>query len=136
MGQNMGTIGQSVIIEGELSAREDLTIEGQVKGKIELDDNELTVGPNGRIEAEVLAKVVNVMGKVDGNITASDTINIRETAIVDGALVAPRIGITEGASFRGKIEMQPAQPQKASQKVAMTGDRKATPVPQPVGAGR
>ena len=81
MGQKMGTIGQSVVIQGELSAREDLTIEGQVNGKIELDDNELTVGPNGRIEAEILAKVVNVMGKVDGNITASDTINIRETAI-------------------------------------------------------
>ena len=136
MGQNMGTIGQSVVIQGELSAREDLTIEGQVKGKIELDDHELTVGPNGRIEAEVLAKVVNVMGKVDGNITASDTINIRETATVDGALVAPRVGITEGASFRGKIDMQPAQPQKVSQKVSMTNERKAIPVPQPVGAGR
>ena len=131
MGHNMGTIGQSVVIQGELSAREDLTIEGQVKGKIELNDNELTVGPNGRIEAEVLAKVVNVMGKVDGNITASDTINIRETAIVDGALVAPRVGITEGASFRGKIDMQPAQ----AQKVSMTSERKAIPVPQPVGAG-
>jgi len=132
MGQNMGTIGQSVVIQGELSAREDLTIEGQVKGKIELDDNELTVGPNGRIEAVILANVVNVMGKVDGNITASDTINIRETPIVDGALVSPRVGITEGASFRGKIDMQPAQPQK----VSMTSERKPIPVPQPVGAGR
>ena len=132
MGQNMGTIGQSVVIQGELSAREDLTIEGQVKGKIELDDHELTVGPNGRIEAEVLAKVVNVMGKFDGNITASDSINIRETATVDGALVAPRVGLTEGASFRGKIDMQPTQPQK----VSMTNERKAIPMPQPVGAGR
>jgi cytoskeletal protein CcmA (bactofilin family) len=136
MGQSMGTIGRTVVIQGELRAREDLTIEGQVKGKIELDDNELIVGPNGRIEAEVLAKVVNVMGKVDGNITASDTINIRETAIVDGALVAPRVGITEGASFRGKIDMQPAQPQKVSQKASLTSERKAIPAPQPVGAGR
>ena len=111
MGQNIATIGQSVIIKGELSAREDLTIEGQVDGKIELNDHVLTIGPNGRIEADVLAKVVSVMGTVHGNIRATETINIRETATVDGALVAPRVGITEGASFRGQIDMQPSQAQ-------------------------
>ena len=95
-----------MIIKGELSAKEDLTIEGQVNGKIELNDNVLTIGPNGRIEADMLAKVVCVMGSVHGNIRATETINLRETAKVNGALVAPRVGITEGASFRGKIDMQ------------------------------
>ena len=109
MGQDIATIGQSVIIKGELSAREDLTIEGRVDGKIELNDHVLTVGPNGRIEADVLAKVVSVMGTVHGNIRATETITIRETATVDGALVAPRVGITEGASFRGQIDMQQSQ---------------------------
>ena len=78
MGQNVATIGQSVIIKGELSAREDLTIEGQVDGKVELNDNVLTIGPNGRIGADVLAKVVSVMGTVHGNIRATDVISGRQ----------------------------------------------------------
>lgn len=127
MAQNIATIGQSVIIKGELSAKEDLTIEGQVNGKIELTDNVLTIGPHGRIEADMLAKAVCVMGTVVGNITATEVINLRETAKVDGALVAPRVGITEGASFQGKIDMQ--------QSDALTTDAStATRVPpRPVG---
>ena len=105
MGQSNTTIGQSVIIKGELSAKEDLTIEGHVDGKIELTDHVLTVGPNGQIEADVL-------GTVHGNIRATETISLRETATIDGALVTPRVGITEEASFRGQIEMQPPQASK------------------------
>ena len=105
MKKNVETIGRSVTIKGELSATQDLTIEGQVEGKIALDNNALTIGPAGRIDAPVLAKVVNVMGKVDGTITATEAINIRETATVDGALVAPRVGIEDGASFRGQIDI-------------------------------
>ena len=133
MGQNVATIGQSVIIKGELSAKEDLTIEGQVDGKIELNDNVLTVGPNGRIEAEVLSKVVIVMGTVHGNIKATETINLRETATVDGALVAPCVGITEGASFRGQIDMQPSQRPKTPVAGRDTGTRIP---PQPLGGTR
>jgi len=133
MEQGVGTIGQSVVIKGELSAKEDLAIEGQVEGKIELDDHVLTIGPHGRIEAEVLAKVVNVMGKVNGNITATETINICETATVDGTLVAPRVGITEGASFRGQIDMQRSPALQAP--VAPKATVVQVP-PQPVGAAR
>ena len=97
MKKKVETIGRSVTIKGELSATQDLTIEGQVEGKIALDNNVLTIGPEGRIDAPVLAKVVNVMGKVDGTITATEAINVRETATVDGALVAPRVGIEDGA---------------------------------------
>lgn len=104
-GQNVGTIGPSVLIRGELSTTEDLTIEGRVEGKIDLDHHVLTIGPNGRVEAEVLAKVVNVIGKVDGDISATEAINILETATVDGALSAPRVGIEEGAFFRGQIDI-------------------------------
>ena len=109
MEQNNGTIGQSVIITGELTAGEDLTIEGRVEGTIDLGQNVLTIGANGRLKAQVSAKVVIVMGKVTGNITVAEAINIRETATVDGDLVAPKIGIAEGASFRGKIDMRPSK---------------------------
>ena len=133
MEQSAGSIGKSVVIKGDLRAKEDLTIEGRVEGTIELDDNVLTIGPNGRIEAQLLAKVVIVMGKVDGNITATETITLRETASVDGALVAPRIGITEGASFRGQIDMQGSPPVKAS----TTGTAKGVQAtPTPVAAAR
>ena len=98
MGRDVGTIGKSVIIKGELSAEEDLTIEGQVEGRIELDHSELTIGPNGRVTGDVLARAVIVMGTVSGNITATEKINLRETASVDGDLVTPSLGIAEGAS--------------------------------------
>ncbi len=81
-----GTIGQSVVIKGELSAKEDLTIECQVEGQIEMEQNMLTVGVNGRIKAQVLAKAVVVMGTVTGDITATEKINLCETASVEGDL--------------------------------------------------
>ena len=99
-------IGKSVIIKGELSGSEDLTIEGKVEGEVELPDHLLTIGPNGRINAEIFAKSVVVMGKVTGNITASEKINIRENGTVEGDIVAPTIAISEGAQFRGSIDMQ------------------------------
>ena len=108
-----GTIGQSVVIKGELSAKEDLTIEGQVEGKIEMEQNMLTVGVNGRIKAQVLAKAVVVMGTVTGDITATEKINLCETASVEGDLAAPRVAIAEGVSFRGLIDMQRSGTRKA-----------------------
>lgn len=101
-----GTIGQGVVIRGVVSGTGDLTIEGHVEGRIALADNVLTIGRNGWVEAQVLAKEVNVLGHVDGDINATDTINVHETAIVDGALGAPRVGIEEGASFRGHIDIR------------------------------
>jgi len=99
-------IGRSVVIKGELEGSEDLTIEGQVEGKIELRDHTLTVGENGRIKAQVFAKSVVILGELVGNINASETIDIRDKGSVDGDLVAPRVAIAEGAHFRGSIDMQ------------------------------
>jgi cytoskeletal protein CcmA (bactofilin family) len=103
---NIGTIGKSVVIKGELSASEDLTIEGHVEGKIELKQNILTIGPNGRIKAAVFAKSVIVQGEVNGNISASEKVDIRDNGSVDGDLSSPRVAIAEGAHFRGSIDMQ------------------------------
>ena len=106
LGREVVNIGKSVIIKGELSGGEDLTIEGKVDGEIELRDHVLTIGPNGKIKAQVFAKSVIVMGKVAGNITATDKINIRENGTVEGDINAPPVTISEGAQFRGSIDMQ------------------------------
>src|SRR5882724_11658102 len=110
-------IGKSVVIKGELNGSEDLTIEGQVEGTIQLRDHVLTIGANGRIKAQVFAKSVIVLGEVNGNVTASDKVDIRDNGSVDGDIVSPRVAIAEGAHFRGSVDMQrkgPAvQPQAA-----------------------
>lgn len=99
-------IGKSVVIKGELNGSEDLTVEGHVEGKVELKQHVLTVGPNGRIHAEVFAKVVVVLGQVVGNITASDKVDIRDKGVVEGNIIAPRVAIAEGSQFRGSVDMQ------------------------------
>src|SRR5260221_11788444 len=99
-------IGKSVVIKGELNGSEDLTIEGHVEGTIQLRDHVLTIGPNGRIKAQVFAKAVVVLGEMTGNVTASDKVDIRDNGSVDGDIVAPRVAIAEGAHFRGTVDMQ------------------------------
>jgi cytoskeletal protein CcmA (bactofilin family) len=98
-------IGKSVVIKGELNGSEDLTIEGHVEGKIELREHVLTIGPNGKIKAELFAKAVVVLGEVKGNITATEKVDIRENGAVDGDITAPRVAIAEGAHFRGSVDM-------------------------------
>jgi cytoskeletal protein CcmA (bactofilin family) len=101
-------IGKSVVIKGELTGSEDLTIEGHVEGKIELRQNVLTIGPNGKIKAQVFAKSVVILGEVTGNVTASEKVDLRDNGSVDGDIAAPRVAIAEGAHFRGSIDMQRA----------------------------
>ena len=104
--RDLVNIGKSVVIKGELSGSEDLTIEGQVEGKIELKDHLLTIGPNGRIKAQVFAKTVIVLGEVNGNVSASEKVEIRDGGSVDGDIISPRVAIAEGAHFRGSVDMQ------------------------------
>jgi cytoskeletal protein CcmA (bactofilin family) len=124
-------IGKSVIIKGELSGSEDLTIEGQVDGKIELRQNVLTIGPNGRIKAQVFAKSVVILGEVTGNVTASEKVDIRDNGSVDGDIAAPRVAIAEGAHFRGSIDMQKA----GGKPVEKTDAKPAPAASQPTQAG-
>ena len=106
MHEELASIGKSIIINGELSGSEDLTIEGRVDGKIELRDHVLTVGPNGRIKAQVSAKAVVVLGHVTGNLTATEKVDIKENGSVEGDIIAPRVAIADGSHFRGSIDMQ------------------------------
>jgi cytoskeletal protein CcmA (bactofilin family) len=109
-------IGKSVVIKGELNGSEDLTIEGQVDGKIELRQNVLTIGPNGRIKAQVFSKSVIILGEVTGNVTATEKVDIRDNGSVDGDIAAPRVAIAEGAHFRGSIDMQRTAAKPSEQK--------------------
>ena len=106
MEKDIVNIGKSVVIKGELNGSEDLTIEGHVEGTIQLRDHVLTIGPNGRIKAQVFAKAVIVLGEVTGNVTASDKVDIRDNGSVDGDIISPRVAIAEGAHFRGSVDMQ------------------------------
>jgi len=105
-GRDIVNIGKSVVIKGELNGSEDLTIEGQVEGKIELKENVLTIGPNGKIKAQVFAKALIVLGEVNGNVTATEKVEIRDGGSVDGDIVSPRVAIADGAHFRGSVDMQ------------------------------
>lgn len=128
-------IGKSVVIKGELNGSEDLTIEGQVEGKIELRQNVLTIGPNGKIKAQIFAKSAVVLGEVTGNITATEKVDIRDNGSVDGDIVAPRVAIAEGAHFRGSIDMQRTGQQQPPQARPAAETRPAEPKPAPVAAG-
>ena len=130
-------IGKSVVIKGELNGSEDLTIEGHVEGKIELREHVLTIGPNGKIKAELFAKAVVVLGEVKGNITATEKVDIRENGAVDGDITAPRVAIAEGAHFRGSVDMATkgkvaAQSQTQPKPTAPVVDARTQPTPQAV----
>jgi len=107
--KNMGQtaiIGQSIHIKGELTGNEDLTIDGTVEGNIELKENNLTIGQNGNIKADINAKTVTITGEVQGNVNAEEKVEIRETGKLRGNIVAPRIVIADGAFFKGSVEME------------------------------
>jgi cytoskeletal protein CcmA (bactofilin family) len=101
----MANIGKSITIKGDLSGNEDLQIDGTVEGRIDLPNNQLTIGPEGRVKAEVHAKSVIVIGHVTGNLSAADRIQVEATGIVDGDVKAPRLVIQEGAMLNGAVEM-------------------------------
>src|SRR5881628_2061272 len=110
MHEELASIGKSIVINGELSGSEDLTIEGRVDGKIELRDHVLTVGSNGKIKAQISAKAIVVLGHVTGNLNATEKVDVKETGSVEGDIVAPRVAIADGSHFRGSIDMQRTEP--------------------------
>jgi len=99
-------IGKSVIIKGELSGSEDLYVDGQVEGSIELSGNRLIIGPHGQVRARVNAKGVIVQGKLEGNIQAGERVELTKSAILVGDIATQRVAIEEGAYFKGKVDIQ------------------------------
>ena len=99
------TIGQGIVIEGEVKGGEDLVIDGKVDGTIELPQHVLTVGPTGRVKAQLSAKSVVVLGAVNGSIQASERVSIGETGSVEGAISAPRLVVAVGARVQGRVDV-------------------------------
>ena len=100
-------LGPTLRFRGELSAQEDLIIQGSVEGSI-THTQSLTVGTDGSMKGDIRARVIIIDGKVEGDLYATESVSVRATAKVKGNVFAPRVGITEGAFFQGQIEMQPS----------------------------
>lgn len=106
-GGSVANIGKSIAIKGDVSGQEDLVIEGRVEGRISLDSHHLTIGPNGEIHAEITAKQVTIIGRVVGNVTATERVEICDTGRLQGDLTAPRLLVHEGAVLNGTVGMKP-----------------------------
>ena len=100
------TIGKSLVIKGEVTGSESLYIDGRVEGSVNLPGNRVTVGRNGQVQANINAKEVVVLGKVKGNVTASDRVDIRNEGSLGGDVVCQRISIEDGAWFKGSIDIR------------------------------
>jgi cytoskeletal protein CcmA (bactofilin family) len=105
---DQATIGKSLVIKGEVSGSESLYIDGRVEGSINLAGNRVTVGRNGVVSANINAREIVVLGKVRGNLTASDRVDIRSDGSLTGDVVAARISIEDGAFFKGGIDIRKA----------------------------
>lgn len=121
-------IGKSVVVKGELSGSEDVYLDGEVEGSIELHGHNLTVGPNGRVKANINAKELVILGKVDGNVTGSDRVELRKSAVLVGDIATQRIVIEDGAFFKGGIDIRKDQAPRRDQQSSATQTSTATPV--------
>ncbi|HMK22978.1 MAG TPA: polymer-forming cytoskeletal protein [Terriglobales bacterium] len=113
---DQATIGKSLVIKGEVTGSESLYIDGRVEGSINLAGNRVTVGRNGVVAANINAREIVVLGKVRGNLTASDRVDIRSDGSLTGDVVAARISIEDGAFFKGGIDIRKGGQANSSQK--------------------
>jgi len=123
----MANIGKSITLKGDLSGNEDLVIEGHIEGRVDLPNNQLTIGANGSCAAEVHAKTVIVVGKVTGNVIATERIEIQATGLVNGDVSAPRLIVQEGAVVNGSIEMGAKAKASQAAAAAAAGTSASTP---------
>ena len=126
------TIGKSLVVKGEVTGSESLYIDGKVEGAINLPGNRVTVGRNGQVAANITAREIVVLGKVRGNVTASDRVDIRSEGSLTGDVTAQRISIEDGAFFKGGIDIQ--KPGKDASKPNSVAAATETAKPTPVGA--
>jgi cytoskeletal protein CcmA (bactofilin family) len=123
-GTIVANIGKSISISGDLTGNEDMVIEGKVEGKVDLPNNQLTVGADGNVKAEIHAKSVVIVGHVIGNVSGVERVELQATGQLEGDVTSPKLIVAEGAHLNGGIQMtQPAaKPASAAP---------ATPTPKP-----
>ena len=124
--RNTAMIGASIKIKGEISGEENLQIDGQVEGRVELTQHDLTVGETGIVTADLNARTIKIHGNVTGDIQGSEMVVVSKTGKVLGNIVAPRVTLEDGAQFKGSIDMSPAEVSSAPPRAAPA---KADPAP-------
>ena len=102
---SLASIGKSVEIRGEVKGNEDLVVDGRVEGTITLTDSKLTVGPTARVDADVFARHVVILGAINGNVRASVRVDLRKSGSLKGDISAARLSIEEGSIFSGKVDL-------------------------------
>ena len=127
--RGQASIGKAVKINGQIYSREDLYVDGDVEGTIELQEHRLTIGPNGKVHSSVKAREVVILGNVQGNVDASDKLEIRKDARLVGDIKTARIIIEDGAYFKGSIDIVKPEPAKGG---GSTPPRPQQTAPAPV----
>ena len=115
-------IGKTVVIRGEVTGAEDLTIDGRVEGTVQLSGNRLTIGPNANVAADLMAKDILILGQVQGNVVASGRVELRAGCRVEGDLCALRLAVEDNAVFRGKVDLTQGAPKGPGAAIAPEAD--------------
>jgi len=131
---NAASIGKAVMVKGQIFSREDLYIDGEVEGTVDLQDSRLTVGPNGKVKAGVKAREIVVLGTIQGNVEAADKVEIRKEARLVGDIKTARIVIEDGAYFKGSIDITKETAKPNSVPKAQTQPSAPPPQAQPAAA--
>ncbi len=126
-GASAGNVSKTISIKGEITGREDLFIDGEVQGSIHITDGSVTVGPNGRVTADIEAREIAVRGKIKGTLHGRERIQIGRTGQVTGNIVTRRLAVEEGAILSGKVDISRAEEARGSR--TATGTEAARPVP-------
>ena len=129
--RNTATIGKAVKIIGQIFTKEDLYVDGDVEGTIESQDNKVTIGPNGRVQAGIRAREVVILGQVQGNVEATDKVDIRKDAKLVGDITTARISIEDGALFKGSIDIKKTEARPAAAAASASAPA-PSPAPPPV----
>jgi len=129
------TIGKGLFIKGEITGSESLFIDGKVEGSITIPGNRVTIGRNGQVAANISAREIVVLGKVRGNLTASDRVDIRSDGSLTGDVVAARISIEDGAFFKGGIDIRKGGTTGQTGQQKANGEDKSVSTPEPAAVG-
>jgi len=134
-GPSCASIGPTITIQGEVIGDEDLVIQGRIEGRVDLRQHKVTVGPRGRVRADIHGCTVIVEGEVEGNLTAEELVVVRSSGRVRGDIIAPRVTLEDGAGFKGNIDMEGSDADRSSKPTGFGFEESELPsLPQDLGA--